>query len=457
MDDFVKSIIDRINNPEVNDLNSLVKFADMMYRKGDPIISDYQYDVLLKMFEKEYPSDPFLHKVVDIGDFLNISDSNKIDNKYSNVYSIDSFFGQPSLEEFLVQVRVERAEEELKSLENFQVSTTSEAISLEEDTNLHKEIQIDNNIDKLLALYPMRSIKAIFNQDDLTKWINLVSGYEINYSFKLDGYSWRAVYVNSKLVRATTRSRSGGLGLDITRHLKLLLPNNINLPGLVEVRGELILPFDNFSILKERYQNKSFSNPRNSIASLIREDASDEDILLVKPFAYSMITEKGHLNKLSDTFITLEDNKFNVIPYFVHKFEEKTIDKQIEEVFSILNAFGEKKDSLGYLTDGVVASVDDLFIIDELGGDDKYLDGVKALKIGPWASHSYISVIQDIEWSYGSKFITPVAIIEPVVTDSNRVVSRVNLGSVSRMIELNAFPGNMLEFEYVSDMNPKAI
>jgi len=453
MDDFVKSIIDRINNPEVNDLNSLVKFADMMYRKGNPVISDHQYDVLLKMFEKEYPDDPFLHKVVDIGDFVENSES----NKYTNKSSLDSFFGQPSLEEFLLQIRVAKAEEELKSLENFKVSESSESINLEEFNKQFDEIQEYNNIDKLLLTYPMRSIKAIFNESDLARWLSIVSEYEINYSYKLDGYSWRAVYVDSKLVRATTRSRSGGLGLDITRHLKLLLPNNINSPGLVEVRGELILPFDNFSILKERYQNKSFSNPRNSIASLIKEEASDEDILLLKPFAYYMITEKGHLNKLSDTFITLEDNKFNVIPYFVHKFEEKTIDKQIEEVFSILNAFGEKKDSLGYLTDGVVASVDDLFIVDELGGDDKYLDGVKALKIGPWASHSYISVIQDIEWSYGSKFITPVAIIEPVVTDSNRVVSRVNLGSVSRMIELNAFPGNILEFEYVSDMNPKAI
>ena len=161
-------------------------------------------------------------------------------------------------------------------------------------SNIDESIPEYTNEDLWISSFPMYSIKPAFNDESLYQWCRWLyntirNGNDktmLSASLKADGFSFRAVYIDGTYVKANSRGRDGAKGFDITRHMGYLLPNKVDAKGIVEVRGEIVLPFDAFTKLQDRYEDKDFNNPRNSVSSLLKEDALEEDIKLLKPLAY---------------------------------------------------------------------------------------------------------------------------------------------------------------------------
>ena len=355
--------------------------------------------------------------------------------------------------------------------------------ALHPKNKLLKEVWSSDSTDQIdwydlyLSEYPMKSINLAKESHQIRSWLsNIPPGTKLHISLKEDGYSWRAVYSNGKLVAGYTRGRKTK-GKDITRQLSVVLPKTINTNNLIgteyehlipeletgeiEIRGELMLSYTNLDILRTKYPRDpnaidgGYNNPRNSVASLLKDDTPEEMAKLLSPKVFKILGLSTE---------TLEDDYkvAELLGFSVPEWETCELSDDLEENLNLVEGitmwFGDTyKDTIDFLTDGVVFAVNDKHLYSELGGDDKYDSGILAVKMFAWKAGTYISEVIDIEWSYNSKYISPVAIIEPVVTESGRTVQRIALKTVDRMQQAQAYPGNRVEFEYVSDMNPRLI
>lgn len=106
---------------------------------------------------------------------------------------------------------------------------------------------------------------------------------------KLDGLSISVIYEKGRLVQAVTRG-DGVIGEDVTENIMEIasIPHYLKERVDVEVRGEIVLPIEKFeSLNKRRLENgeEVFANPRNAASGTIRQlDASivkDEDLTVI--------------------------------------------------------------------------------------------------------------------------------------------------------------------------------
>ena len=110
----------------------------------------------------------------------------------------------------------------------------------------------------------------------------LNSAEEIEYVIepKLDGLAVELIYENGKFINGSTRG-DGNTGEDITSNLKtikgiplILRDDIISLPDLMEVRGEVFIRKEDFELLnsKRSQSNKQpFANARNAAAGSLRQ------------------------------------------------------------------------------------------------------------------------------------------------------------------------------------------
>ena len=106
---------------------------------------------------------------------------------------------------------------------------------------------------------------------------------------KLDGLAVELIYENGKFVKGSTRG-DGHVGEDITENLKtikaipLYLNEDYTIPAILEVRGEVFINHTDFENLnKKRMENGEslFANPRNCAAGSLRQ--LDSSITATRP------------------------------------------------------------------------------------------------------------------------------------------------------------------------------
>ena len=152
-------------------------------------------------------------------------------------------------------------------------------------------------------LVPMISLGNAFTEAELAAWeeriVRLVAddarraGYACE--LKIDGAAVSLTYRGSLLVTGATRG-NGTVGENVTANLRTVRDIPLRLhgeghPPLVEVRGEVYMPFSGFERMNEervRAGEPVFANPRNSAAGALRQ--LDPAVTARRPlrfFAYS--------------------------------------------------------------------------------------------------------------------------------------------------------------------------
>ena len=125
---------------------------------------------------------------------------------------------------------------------------------------------------------PMLSLANAMNEDELIdfdtqvkKGLGLETDIEYAAEPKLDGLAVELVYEKGKFSHGSTRG-DGTTGENITQNLKtiraipLTLQDNVPIPDILEIRGEVyITHFDFNKLNEERLKNgeQPFANPRN--------------------------------------------------------------------------------------------------------------------------------------------------------------------------------------------------
>jgi len=231
---------------------------------------------------------------------------------------------------------------------------------------------------------------------------------------KFDGTSVSLRYENGVLTQAGTRG-DGASGEDVTVNVRTIRTVPLRLQGkgwpkVLEVRGEVVIPKKDFEKLNAeqlKKEEKVFANPRNAAAGSLRQ--LDPKITASRPLAF-FPWGLGHVSepvtrKYSDVVKHLKDWGFKTSEFF-------ETAHGIDECLKFYQKILKKRETLPFEIDGVVYKVDDLTQRDQLGFTARAPRWAIAHKL---PAQEETTVVEDIFPSVGrTGVVTPVAVLKPV-------------------------------------------
>ncbi|MAK01672.1 MAG: DNA ligase (NAD(+)) LigA [Flavobacteriaceae bacterium] len=199
---------------------------------------------------------------------------------------------------------------------------------------------------------------------------------------KFDGVSINLLYSNGELIKAVTRG-DGVKGDDVTANIKTIptVPLKLigNFSNNFEARGEVVMPIEGFNELnKLRIHNgeEPFKNPRNTASgSLKLQDSKEVSTRPLECLLYSV--EDPNLFKSQIDFLEKAKNiGFNVFQNHMHS-------DSIEEIFEFIQHWEKNRSELPFEIDGVVLKVNDFYQREILGFTSKFPRWAMAYKFKP--------------------------------------------------------------------------
>lgn len=270
---------------------------------------------------------------------------------------------------------------------------------------------------------------------------------------KLDGLSISVTYEKGKLVKAVTRG-DGIIGEDVTENVMQIksvpkfLKENID----IEVRGEIVLPMSKFHELnKKRMEDgeEIFANPRNAASGTLRQ--IDAEIVkergldcyfyfIVNSEKYNILTHKEALEYIEKLGL-----KTTGIGEVVESAEE--LEKRIE-------FWGTEREKLDYETDGMVIKVNSLELWNILGSTTKSPRWAIAYK---FPAKQVSTKLLDITWQVGrTGKVTPVAELEEVEVSGSRV-KRASLHNFDEIERKDIRIGDRVIIEKAAEIIPQVV
>lgn len=250
---------------------------------------------------------------------------------------------------------------------------------------------------------PMLSIQDVFTKEDVISWVNEVKALHPDAKFsvekKIDGLSMSLRYQDGKLILAETRG-NGLVGEDVTANA-LVIPDvqkTIDVPGYVELRGEVYMShedFDRFNEMQENAGKKTAANPRNLAAGTLRQlDSSVVKERGLMMFVFNVQDANGNGIDLMKSHVGgLEYLKEKGIAIVPHKLCENA-----EEILAEIDAIGESRGELPFDIDGAVVKIDNIEYRNDFPAGSKYSAGHIAYKYPPEEKEV---VIDEIEVNVG--------------------------------------------------------
>jgi DNA ligase (NAD+) len=223
----------------------------------------------------------------------------------------------------------------------------------------------------------MPSLANAFSTDELVAWeernVRLTpdaatAGYTTEV--KIDGAAVSLTYQGGRLVVGATRG-NGVIGEDVTANLKTisdvpLVLRGTDHPALMEIRGEVYLPFDAFARVNRQREQEGeplFANPRNAAAGGLRQlDPNVTRKRRLRMFTFHIEPVEGRLKAKTqwETLEVLEKWGFQVEPHRRHHPDLADVERRIAELEAVLP-------TLPFQADGVVVKVNSLSLHEELG------------------------------------------------------------------------------------------
>lgn len=367
------------------------------YSMNESLISDVEYDKLLKNLEKLEKENPqFANELspsVNVGSSLKDTKFEKVTHK-SPMLSLSNSYNIGDIEDFMKR---------------------AEKIILQERSGKTK-------IDYVLEV-------------------------------KLDGLSISVTYEKGKLVKAVTRG-DGIIGEDVTENVMQIksvpkfLKENID----IEVRGEIVLPISKFHELNKKRMEEGeeiFANPRNAASGTLRQ--IDAEIVkergldcyfyfIVDSEKYNLLTHKDALDYIEKLGL-----KTTGIGEVVESAEE--LEKRIE-------FWGTEREKLDYETDGMVIKVNSLELWNILGSTTKSPRWAIAYK---FPAKQVSTKLLDITWQVGrTGKVTPVAELEEVEVSGSRV-KRASLHNFDEIERKDIRIGDRVIIEKAAEIIPQVV
>ena len=320
-----------------------------------------------------------------------------------------------------------------------------------------------SKFESVTHVVPMLSLGNVFNQEDLFAFARRVEerlpNQKVQYEveLKLDGLAISLWYENGVLVRGVTRG-DGETGEDITQNVKTIrnLPKVLHsekyeIPRLLEVRGEVLMPKSGFEKLnadQEAKGEKTFANPRNAAAGSLRQ--LDPNIAASRPLAFyaygiAQCEPNHNLTTMHDSLQWLTELGFQIA-------ERQYLCNSIQEVQQRYEQIQQERPNLQVEIDGMVVKVDDLKQQQQLGFLSREPRWATAYKFPAQAA---LTTVEQIDWQVGrTGTLTPVARLNPVFV-GGVTVSNVTLHNIGEIHRLDVRVGDTVSVYRTGDVIPK--
>ena len=228
---------------------------------------------------------------------------------------------------------------------------------------------------------PMLSLENGFSEEDIRdfdartkRFLGEDTPLQYTVEPKIDGVAVELVYEDGKLSVASTRG-DGDVGEDVTANIKTLLSvplvlrpltQDIPIPELIEVRGEVYMEIEAFKALNIQRADKGlpgFANPRNAAAGSLRQ--LDPRITATRPldmFCYGIGETRGlSLETHLEWMVAIQQMGLRVNRPHVRACRDPM------EVVDYCHQLEEQRDQFPYEIDGAVIKVNRLALQDRLG------------------------------------------------------------------------------------------
>ena len=402
--DFVSLLVIRIMektqaNIRIEELRSIINEANRRYYVDNaPVLSDYEFDMLLKeleALEKEYPE-------------LITSDS----------------------------------------------PTQKVGSDLKQGKELKKEFE------QFPHRYPMLSLGNTYDISEVQAFVDraekgIGNAFTFSCELKFDGTAICLTYRNGKLFRALTRG-DGTVGDDVTRNVKhisnipqILTPSATPWPEEFEIRGEIYMPwaaFDRLNIEREKDEEQPFANPRNAASgSLKLIDSKQVANRGLECTLYHVLGENL-------PFTTHQQELKAAAGWGLPVSDMSKVCRNVEEVEEFITYWDTERKTLPFATDGIVIKVNELAYQEELGYTAKFPRWAVAYK---FKAEQALTKLLSIDYQVGrTGAVTPVANLEPVQL-SGTIVKRASLHNADQMQILDIHIGDYVYVEKGGEIIPK--
>ena len=389
-------------NIRINELRDIINEANRMYYvENSPVLSDYDFDMLLKeleQLEKDFP-------------------------EYASGDSPTKKVGSDLKKEF------------------------------DQFPHKYPMLSLANTYDITeVNAFAQRAAKDIGNS------------FTYSCELKFDGTAICLTYRDGKLARALTRG-DGNVGDDVTRNVLRIsnIPQELKIPdGFVpssdkpypwpqefEIRGEIYMPWAAFERLNEervREEDQPFANPRNAASGSLKLIDS------------RMVANRGlectlyHLLGKNLPFQTHEQALAAASLWGLPVSEKRKTCSSIEEIEEFINYWDAERKNLPFATDGIVIKINELPYQTELGYTAKSPRWAVAYK---FKAEQALTELLSIDYQVGrTGAVTPVANLEPVQL-SGTILKRASLHNADQMELLDIHIGDYVYVEKGGEIIPK--
>jgi DNA ligase (NAD+) len=316
-------------------------------------------------------------------------------------------------------------------------------------------------------LVPMLSLGNAFNEEELTAWeerIVRLAGEEVrragyNCELKIDGAAVSLTYQDGVLVTGATRG-NGSIGEDVTPNIRTIREIPLRLKGtghppLIEIRGEVYMPFSGFEKMNEERVKAGepvYANPRNSASGSLR--MLDSSITASRPlrfFGYAIALPDGEeipVERQSELLDLLGEWGIPVAPHRLHC-------ARLDEVHEWARALESKvRASLDFAIDGGVVKVDQLSLWEELGVVAREPRYAIARKFAPDIAETKLLSIEVNVGRTGA--LNPFAMLEPVEI-GGAMVKLATLHNFDLIREKDLRPGDWVQVKRAGEVIPQVI
>ncbi len=394
-------------NVEISDLDVLkdvIRYHEWKYYIQDnPVISDYDYDILFKKLQRLEEQNP---------DYITVdSPTKRVGSDLTNEFQ--------------------------------SVSHYSPMLSLENSYNEEDLWDFDKQVKKLSEIDSSEKVEYVIEP-------------------KYDGSTIVLVYENDILVRAATRG-TGQAGDDITNNARVIrsIPLRAKFSAFniyrAEIRGEALIGKDVFEKLNSRREKEKqslFVNPRNAASGSLRmKDAAEVKNRNLTVFSYQLayaVDKDG--NDLTKRFDKHSDSikMLSTLGFRVPQKATKTC-MGIEDTIQFCKDIEEQRANLNFEIDGLVIKANDLNIQEQCGYTSHHPRWAIAFK---YKAQQAVSTLERVEYQVG-RFgtITPVAKITPVFI-GGVTVSSISLHNEDFILKKDLHIGDKVVVERAGEVIP---
>ena len=307
----------------------------------------------------------------------------------------------------------------------------------------------------------MLSLDNALNDEQLAAWAERIerdAGATPRYlcELKIDGLAINLTYQDGRLVRAATRG-DGRTGEDVTLNVRTIrdVPERlagVDLPDLIEVRGEVFFTLDGFAEVNAAQVaagERPFANPRNAASGSLRQ--KDPRVTAARPMrtlvhgfgarrGFNPPSQSGAYERMAAWGLPVSQ-RWRVVD-------------DLTEVRRYIDEYADERHKIEHEIDGVVVKVDQMSIQRRLGSTSKAPRWAIAFKYPP---EEAMTKLLEIPVNVGrTGRVTPFAVLEPVFV-GGVTVGRATLHNAQEVARKGVLIGDTVVLRRAGEVIPEIL